>query len=133
MIIFASLLTVLAAFTFHVYRSEKQLQPVKHDHNEKKTKEEEQDIPREVFDEEDTGDYKNQINEEQDKLSAHERYQKQALELVLTKSAILQSTLYIIAFLFVYSGPFLVVASGFTHSEVIFWWFSIFYPLGGEN
>lgn len=62
---------------------------------------------------------------------AIERYAKQAMELVLTKSAIVQSSLYIFAFFFVYCGPVVGLATGYRHSEIIFWWVSIFYPLGG--
>ena len=138
-IVFALLLIVLGAFSLHVYRSEKRLQPKTDDRNEKKTKEQqgevEKYIPKEIPDEEDIEqDSNNQDGKDGEKeLSAHQRYQKQALELVLTKSAILQSSIYIIAFLFVYSGPFIIITSGFTHSEVVFWWTSFFYPIGGEK
>lgn len=126
MIVFALLLIVLGAFSLHVYRSEKRLQPKTDDRNEKKTKEQqgevEKYIPKEVPDEEDIEqDSNNQDGKDEEKeLSAHQRYQKQALELVLTKSAIFQSSLYIIAFLFVYSGPFIIITSDFTHSEMSF-------------
>lgn len=65
------------------------------------------------------------------KEDAFAKYAKQAMDLKLTKSAVIQSSLYILAFFFVYCGPIIALATGITHSETMFWWISIFYPLGG--
>lgn len=120
--IFVALLTVLGAFTLHVYKSEKQLQPTKQDAG-KNAKEEEAGVsPIEA-----------EVNQNQEEFSAFQRYEKQALELVLTKSAIFQSCLYIFAFLLAYSGALLFIGSGMIPHDVFVWWFSIFYPLGGET
>ena len=128
--VFLALLIVLGAFILHVYTSEKQLQPTKQKEN-KKTKEKDQNSPVEI-----NGEESNQDSEQQNdkgELSALQRYQKEALELVLTKSAIFQSSLYIFTFLLVYSGSLIVTVSGFTHGVVGFWWYSILYPLGGKS
>lgn len=62
---------------------------------------------------------------------AFAKYAKQAMDLKLTKSAVIQSSLYILAFFFVYCGPIIALVTGITHSETFFWMISIFYPLGG--
>lgn len=52
----------------------------------------------------------------------------------LTKKATIQSVLYILAFMVVYSGPMILVVSRFSGNEnstVNFWITSIFYPIGG--
>lgn len=76
--------------------------------------------------------HKDEESAQENREDAIEKYARQAMELVLTKSAIVQSSLYIFAFFFVYCGPIVGLAMGYRHSEIMFWWISIFYPLGGE-
>lgn len=104
--IFVALFFVLGAFTLHVYQSEKLLQP--------------------------TGEAREALTSLRERENAAAiKYAKQAMELKLTKSAIAQSSLYIVSFFFVYSAPCIAIASGLTHSETMFWWISIFLPCGG--
>lgn len=52
----------------------------------------------------------------------------------LTKKATLQSVLYILAFMLVYSGPMIFIVSRFAGNEgstASFWIMSLFYPIGG--
>ncbi|GFH61685.1 predicted protein [Chaetoceros tenuissimus] len=102
-VVFASsLLTVLGAFTLHVYTSEKQLQPTRKDKNSKKRSETKQNTPVEQEQSEE-----NQNNKEE--MSA--RYEKQALKL--------------------YSGPLVAFLFRYAHGVVGFFWVSLFFPLGG--
>ena len=110
--IFVAFFFVLGAFTFHVYQSEKQLQP--------------------------TGEARKALTslrekekDKEEEEAAAIKYAKQAMELALTKSAIVQSSLYIVSFFFVYSAVCIALASGLQHSEAMFWIVSIFYPIGG--
>lgn len=52
----------------------------------------------------------------------------------LTKKATMQSVLYILAFMLVYSGPMILIVQRFAGSEgstASFWIMSLFYPIGG--
>lgn len=116
--IFVALFVVLGAFTLHVYQSEKQLQPTGE--------------LREALTS--LREKKNENGEEgarEEEETAAIKYAKQAMELKLTKSAIVQSSLYIVSFFFVYSAPCIAILSGSMHSETMFWVISIFLPLGG--
>lgn len=150
--IFIALFLVLGAFSLHVYFSEKQLQPSK-----RKTKEltslrkhkgalvlEDEESVQEKRKRDDSAEgnhedeksteenHEDEESAQENREDAIEKYARQAMELVLTKSAIVQSSLYIFAFFFVYCGPIVGLAMGYRHSEIMFWWISIFYPLGGE-
>ncbi|GFH55748.1 hypothetical protein CTEN210_12224 [Chaetoceros tenuissimus] len=137
-IVFIALFCVLGAFSLHVYRSEKQLQPTKAKAKEviaQKKKESEDvfvengKIRQEALDA--------QVNEEAPSPARENeavlRYAKQAMDLVLTKSAVGQSSLYIFAFMLIYIGPIIsrVKGQSIRFDEVMFWITSIFYPLGG--
>ena len=150
--IFVALFLVLGAFSLHVYFSEKQLQPAKGQltplrrKNKNALEDKEQVVePKEgneieeaierdeesaeegqepKDEDEPEGEVAEQAEEPKEgkRNDAIERYAKQAMELVLTKSAIVQSSLYIFAFFFVYCGPVVALATGLNHSEVMFWW-----------
>ncbi|GFH59572.1 predicted protein [Chaetoceros tenuissimus] len=111
--IFVALFFVLGAFILHVYQAEKQLQPTGE--------------AREALTS--LRERENAIQEEEEETAAI-KYAKQAMELKLTKSAVVQSSLYIVSFFFVYSAPCIAIASGLTHSEAMFWRISIFLPCG---
>ncbi|GFH55864.1 hypothetical protein CTEN210_12340 [Chaetoceros tenuissimus] len=70
-------------------------------------------------------------NDEEEEINVLSKYEQQALDLVLTKAAVVQSSLYIFAFMLVYSGPIITLILGYTQSQVVFWFVSVFYPLGG--
>ncbi|GFH61399.1 hypothetical protein CTEN210_17875 [Chaetoceros tenuissimus] len=99
--IFVALLTVLGAFTLHVYTSEKQLQPTKQGTAKKAEEKETDDSPDEKSDnspqEVEVDENKEPEQNQQEELSAFQRYEKQALKLVLTKSAIFQSSLFVLS------------------------------------
>ena len=75
----------------------------------------------------------NNVDDNEQYVNQLSKYEQQALDLVLTKSAVVQSSLYIFAFMIVYLGPIIALVSGYNQNtlQVIFWWTSIFYPLGG--
>ena len=108
----------------HVYRSEKQLQPTKAKAKEVialKKKESDDEFRENI-----------KVNEEPvppEPLSPDReneavlRYAQQALDLVLTKSAVVQSSLYIFAFMLIYTGPiftFLNFGKSLIYDEVMF-------------
>ncbi|GFH46304.1 hypothetical protein CTEN210_02778 [Chaetoceros tenuissimus] len=161
--VFIALFLVLGAFTLHVYFSEKQLQPSKEKQgkltslrkrpNKEFSKNESEEKKNEEITEflsspdpkmesmqislaieeskNDVEEAKQQDQEREVKpLSKHEQ---EALDLVLTKSAVAQSSLYIFAFMIVYLGPIIALVSGYNQNtlQVVFWWTSIFYPCGG--